>query len=128
MGEAGREEKGREAKEEEGNEGKNRKRMCKSNICNEEVRLVEGYLGKDKKLYADFMDLEKAYDTVEREALWSVLRLYGVGGQLLKGIQAFYRQHNAWVRVGPKFSESFAVEVGVKGCVLGSKEAKGVTN
>ncbi len=62
--------------------------------------LVEGYLGKDKKLYAVFMDLEKAYDRVDREALWSVLRIYGVGGQLLKGIQAFYREANACVRVG----------------------------
>ncbi len=31
-------------------------------------RLVEEYLGKDKKLYAAFMDLEKAYDRVDREA------------------------------------------------------------
>ncbi len=49
------------------------------------------YLGKDKKLYVAFMDLEKAYDRVDREALWSVLKIYCVGGQLLKGIQAFYR-------------------------------------
>ncbi len=35
------------------------------------------------------MDLEKTYDGVDREALWSVLKIYGVGGQLLKGIQAF---------------------------------------
>ncbi len=47
-------------------------------------RLVEEYLGKDKKLYAAFMDLEK----VDREALWNVLYIYGVGGQLLKGIQS----------------------------------------
>ncbi len=61
------------------------------------------------------MDLEKAYDRVDREALWSVLRTYGVGGQLLKGIQAFYREANACVRVGGKFSE----EVGVRqGCVM----------
>ncbi len=52
-------------------------------------RLVEEYLEKDKKLYAAFMDLEKAYDRVNREALWSVLQVYDVGGQLLKGIQAF---------------------------------------
>ncbi len=32
-------------------------------------RFVEGYLGKDKRLYAAFMDLEKAYDRVDREAL-----------------------------------------------------------
>ncbi len=61
--------------------------------------LVEEYLGKDKKLYAAFMDLQKAYDRVDREALWSVLKIYGVGGQLLKGIQAFYREAKACVRV-----------------------------
>ncbi len=51
-------------------------------------------------MYAAFMDLEKAYDRVNKEALWSVLRIYGVGGQLLKGIQAFYREDNSCVRVG----------------------------
>ncbi len=75
---------------------------------------MEGYLGKDKNLYAAFMDLEKAYDRVDREALWKVLRVYVVGGQLLKGIQAFYKEANACVRVGGKFSESFAVEVVVR--------------
>ncbi len=64
------------------------------------TRLVEGYLGKDKKLYAAFMDLGKAYDRVDREALWSVLRIYGVGEQLLKGIQAFYKEANVCVREG----------------------------
>ncbi len=44
--------------------------------------LVEEYLGKAKRLYAAFMDLEKAYDSVDREALWSVLKVYGVGEQL----------------------------------------------
>ncbi len=49
------------------------------------------YLGEDKKLYAAFMHLEKAYDRVDREVLWSVLKICGMGRQLLKGIQAFYR-------------------------------------
>ncbi len=43
---------------------------------------MEEYLEKDEKLYAAFMNLEKAYDRVDREALWSVLKIYGVGGQL----------------------------------------------
>ncbi len=51
--------------------------------------LVEEYLGKGKKLYAAFMDLEIAYDRVDREALWNVLRIYGVRGQLMEGIKAF---------------------------------------
>ncbi len=39
-------------------------------------------------MYAAFMDLEKAYDRVDREVPWSVLKINGVGRQLLKGIQA----------------------------------------
>ncbi len=64
------------------------------------VILMKEYLRKDKKLYAAFMDLEKAYNRVDREALWSVLKLYGVDGQLLKGIQASHIEANACVRVG----------------------------
>ncbi len=37
-------------------------------------------------MYATFMALEKAYDRDDRKALWSVLKIYSVGGQLLKGI------------------------------------------
>ena len=29
------------------------------------------------------MDLEKAYDRVDRSTLWKVLCIYGVGGRLL---------------------------------------------
>ncbi len=88
------------------------------------------------------MELEQAFDRVDREALWSVLKIYGLGRhlikgnssssiwhrvaqrhgycrQLLNGIQALYREANACVRVGGEFSESFAVEVGVRhGCVV----------
>ncbi len=65
------------------------------------------------------MDLEKACDRVDREALWNVLKICGVGGQLLNEIQDFYRETNASVRVGGEFRESFAVEVGVReGCVM----------
>ena len=27
-----------------------------------------------------FMDFEKAYDGIDRNALWQVLRIYGIGG------------------------------------------------
>ncbi len=41
--------------------------------------LVEMYLEKDRKLFAVCMDLEKAYDRVERKCLWDTQRVYGVG-------------------------------------------------
>ena len=38
----------------------------------------------------NFMDLEKAYDRVNRETRWQALKIYGVGGKLLNGIKSIY--------------------------------------
>ena len=35
---------------------------------------------KKRRLYVGFIDLEKAYERVNREGLWQVLRMYDVGG------------------------------------------------
>ncbi len=81
--------------------------------------LVEKYLEKDRKLFAAFMDLEKAYDKVDRKGLWETLGVYGMGGQLLEGVRSFYENASASVRVNGELSESFKVEVGVRqGCVM----------
>ena len=81
--------------------------------------VVEEYLRKGRKLYAAFMDLEKAYDRVDREALWSVLKIYGVGGHLLEGIKDFYRRANVCVKVNGELSDSFDIDVGVRqSCVM----------
>ena len=81
--------------------------------------LAEKYLVKGRKLYAAFMDLEKAYDRVDWDALWDVLKIYGVGGQLLQGIKAFYQGANACVKIGGELSESFCIKTGVRqGCVM----------
>ena len=61
------------------------------------------------------MDLEKAYDRVD----WNALKIYGVEGQLLDGIKAFYKEASACVRVNGEMSESFDIRVGVRqGCVM----------
>ena len=65
------------------------------------------------------MDLEKAYDRVDREALWRVLHLYGVGGNLLNAVQSFYVDSRERVRVGSETSEWFPVKVEPRqGCVM----------
>ena len=64
------------------------------------------------------MDLEKAYYRVDRDALWKVLRLYGVGGKLLKAVQSFYVGSKECVRIVNEVSEWFSVNVGVRqGCI-----------
>ena len=42
-----------------------------------------------------FIDLEKVYDRVNREALWQVLRMYDVGNILLSGIKSMYDDSSA---------------------------------
>ena len=55
-------------------------------------------------MYVGFMDLQKAYDRINREAPWEVLRMYDVSGKLLNGIESMYGNSLACVRV--KGSES----------------------
>lgn len=45
------------------------------------------YLKKNGKLFAAFMDTEKAKYRVEKKGLWDVLNTNGVEGQLLEGIK-----------------------------------------
>ena len=49
-------------------------------------QLCEMFLAKGKDKFRAFMDLEKAYDRVDRDALWQVLRLYRVDCKLLKAV------------------------------------------
>ena len=65
------------------------------------------------------MDLEKAYDRVDRSAMWQVMRIYGIGGKVLRSIMSFYDEGKACVRVGGQVSDSFEVNVGLRqGCVM----------
>ena len=51
--------------------------------------------------------------------MWQMLRVYGVGGKLLKAVQSFYVDCRTFVRVGNDVSEWFPVNVGLRqGCVM----------
>ena len=74
---------------------------------------------KKSRVCASFMDLEKTYDRVIREALWLVLRMYDVGGKLLYGIKNVYVSSVACIRVKGCESECFMINSGVRqGCIM----------
>ena len=65
------------------------------------------------------MDLEKAYDRVNKEALWQVLKMYVVDGKLLYGIKSMYVDSLACARVKRGESEWFRINSGVRhGCIM----------
>ena len=71
-------------------------------------------------LYMCFIDLQKAYDSVSREALWRILRTsFNLPQKVLTIIQALHRDSMASVRAYGKTSEEFQISSGVRqGCIL----------
>ena len=51
---------------------------------------------KKRRVYVSFIDLGNAYDRVNSEALWQLLRMYGVSDKMLSGIKSMYVDSLAW--------------------------------
>jgi hypothetical protein len=74
---------------------------------------------KGKEVYMCFIDLRKAYDSVNRDLLWKAMREYGVSEKIVKILNSLYDNTRAKVRVNGKLSEFLSLKTGVKqGCVL----------
>ena len=67
-------------------------------------------------LFIMFVDLKKAYDSVLRNALWTVLAKCGVPSSI---IRSFHDGMQAGVRVGSTVTDSFEVRNGLRqGCTM----------
>ena len=73
-------------------------------------------------LFMYFIDIQKAYDTIDRTLLWQVLTRIGVPPQMIAVIQQFHDGMRACVRPdGGVCSDWFLMEQGLReGCVLSS--------
>jgi exonuclease III len=73
----------------------------------------------DQPLFMAFVDLRKAYDSVPRDTLWRILRVYGVHTKLIELLMDLHTGTQAAVRMGGVVSEWFDVHGGVRqGCVI----------
>ncbi|GJZ63416.1 retrovirus-related pol polyprotein LINE-1 [Tanacetum coccineum] len=54
------------------------------------ITLMEKYRERQKDLHLEFLDLEKAYDSVQRELIWKTLRDKGTPMKYIKVIQDMY--------------------------------------
>ena len=70
-------------------------------------------------MFGAFIDLKKAYDTIDQAKLWAHLQSMGLGGRLITFMEAAYKDVKCEVRVGEAMSEAFEVRAGLRqGCVL----------
>ena len=73
----------------------------------------------NRKLYVAFIDYRKCFDSVRREALFHVLRSYGISGNFLKAIEALYSHVFSAVKCNGKHTDFFECPIGLKqGCIL----------
>ncbi|BHF60198.1 hypothetical protein SprV_0100316100 [Sparganum proliferum] len=70
-------------------------------------------------LYSTFVDLTKAFDTVNREGLWKIMQKFGCPQRFIEMVRQLHDGMMARVTDNGAVSEAFAVTSGVKqGCVL----------
>ena len=82
-------------------------------------QLVEKTIEHNTSLYVLFVDLQKAYDSIPRTALWSVLDRLGVPPVMLGLIRSLHEGMIAKVRVNGKLSDNISVTNGLRqGCTL----------
>ena len=53
-------------------------------------QVYEKYLANGKEVFLALFYLEKAYDTIDLDGMWHLLRVYGVGEKFVKAVLNFY--------------------------------------
>ena len=82
-------------------------------------QLQEKRLEKRQVLYLLFIDLTKAFDTVSRPGLWSILSKLGCSPKFISMVRSLHDGMMARVIENGDVSDPFPVTNGVKqGCVL----------
>lgn len=70
-------------------------------------------------LYATYVDLKAAFDSINRPALWSLLISIGIPPKIVHLFRALYSDTESCVRINGRLSDPFPVVSGVRqGCVL----------
>ena len=81
--------------------------------------IVQGRLREDKKTYAFFLDIQKAYDFVWHDGLWYKLWDMSVKGRMWRAIKKMYESSKSAVLLEGEKSDTFTIEQGVaQGCRL----------
>ena len=93
-------------------------RSCTDQIATLRI-IVEQTIEWQTPLYVCFIDFEKAFDSVDRDSIWNILRYYGVPGEMVKIIKQLYDGFSCQVIHDGRLSEEFQVTTGVRqGCLL----------
>lgn len=81
--------------------------------------IMEQCIEWNNKLHLNFIDFEKAFDSVHRESLWKILSAYGCPDKLIRIFKSFYNNFTCSVIDDNKLSNWFTITSGVRqGCIM----------
>ena len=81
--------------------------------------IIEQSIEWQSSVYVNFIDFEKAFDSVHQDSLWQILRFYGIPNKIVKIIRSLYEDAECSVIDGGSQSAWFKVKTGVRqGCNL----------
>ena len=76
--------------------------------------ICEKYLQHQQDLYHVFIDFKKAFDRVWHAALWTIMRQYNIGNNLIHVIQRLYERATSAVFINGNIGDWFHTTVGVR--------------
>ena len=91
--------------------------------CNDQIfvlrSIVEQSLEWNSSLYINYIDFEKAFDSIHHPTLWKILESYGLPEKVINILKDIYTGNQCCVRHENQQSEWFQVKTGVRqGCVI----------
>ena len=93
-------------------------RSCTDQIATLRI-IIEQSIEWNSSLYVNFVDYEKAFDSLDRETLWKILRHYGVPMKLANMINNSYEGMSCRVIHDGQLTKDFETRTGVRqGCLL----------
>jgi hypothetical protein len=75
--------------------------------------LMEHTRDHNKPLFLCFIDIQKAYDSVDRTLLWKICKHYGVTDKITRLFTLLYHESKARARINGELSDPFDIETGV---------------
>ena len=81
--------------------------------------IIEQCCEWNASLYINFVDYEKAFDSLDRKTLWKLMAHYGIPAKIVNLTMAMYNRSGGKLLINGKLTDFFEIRSGVRqGCLL----------